>query len=74
MAGYFHKPANHLQSFFELGEGVELTLRADSFAKFAPTLRSMVKEMACDCVVSRVYAADLPEKHSLRIFRVYRHQ
>ncbi len=74
MAGYFHNPANRLQNFFELGEGVELTLRADSFAEFATILRTMVKQIACDCVVSRVYAADLPEEHSLRIFRVFRHQ
>lgn len=70
MAGYFRNPVNHLRGLFELAEGAMFPLSADSFVGFSRTLRTMVQQMACDCLVSRACAADLPADHCVRIFRV----
>jgi hypothetical protein len=70
MAGYFRRPVNRLHELFELAEGEKHVLGPDSFQGFARTLTTVVEPLMCGCVVTRVFAADLPAEHWLRIFKV----
>jgi hypothetical protein len=70
MAGYFRNPDNRLHMLFELAEGVEHAFCPGSFEGFSPTLTKMVGTLASNCVVARVFAAELPKNHCIRIFRV----
>lgn len=70
MAGYFRNPVNRLHSLFELADGATFALSVGGFAGYSRTLVTMLEPMACTCIVSRVFAADLPANHCVRIFRV----
>jgi hypothetical protein len=70
MAGYFRNPANRLHDLFELAEGAEHVLGPARFEGFSRTLMTMVEPMASTCVITRVFTADLPASHCIRIFKV----
>lgn len=70
MAGYFRNPVNRLDDLFELAEGGDLPFHADSFGGLSRTLTTMVTPFVAECIVTGVFAAELPGDHSLRIFRV----
>jgi hypothetical protein len=70
MAGYFRNPANRLDALFELAAGAEYLVGTESFQRFSRTLKEMVQPLASECIVARVFAADLPASHCVRIFRV----
>ena len=68
MAGYFRNPVNRLHKLFELAAGAEYPIGTDSFQGYSRTLATMVAPLVSTCVVTRVFAADLPANHCVRIF------
>ncbi|MFL5329211.1 MAG: hypothetical protein ACJ8C4_09865 [Gemmataceae bacterium] len=70
MAGYFRNQINRLHGLFDLTEGTEHALGPTSFQGYSRTLTTLVDPFASECVVTRVFAAELPADHCMRIFRV----
>lgn len=70
MAGYFRNPVNRLHELFDLAEGAHHVMGPGSFQGYSQTLTAMVNPFVADCIVARVFAAELPDNHCIRIFKV----
>ena len=70
MAGYFRNPVNRLHELFELAEGAQHVMDRSSFRGYSRTLSTLVDPFAAECIVTRVFAVELPANHCVRIFRV----
>lgn len=70
MLGYFKNPANRLHGFFDLPGPAPLTLCPAAWVGFPQTFRDRVDSHACECQVKAVFAAELPQSVSMRVFEV----